>query len=282
MDEDNVVVIRTPLRSTPNNNLYNIPSTPIHNNMNQHETTQTIFTPLQEETHHDHNDNDDFSSLPLISPQYTIQQNNIPNNKFNKNLPISKISLITINVLQTTYNHILKDILINKANKDLSQTQNNIHDLMYKIDLKIFINLINGVNKDFNDIKDINIANNELYTQFRKLIRLKRKLKNLILSTKQDIDNVKLLKNENTDNKDIIILSKRLKLNNDLNKLNRILKNKNTIPIDLLTPKNDNEIDSLIQNNNNNLLKITKICDYYDPYNGILSKLTSINSKLSK
>ncbi|CAL9736859.1 inner kinetochore subunit Ame1p [Monosporozyma servazzii] len=283
-DEDNVLVIRTPFKpqSVINDN---IPSTPLqdyNNNDNNNNNDNDNIIDYSINDNQNIQSNDTFTQGDIkISPHVNVSPQQIDYNKFNENKisSISKISLISINVLQKIYNHIITNILIPKAKKNISQNNNNnnsISNLMYNIDLNIFILLLNGINKDFNDIKDINIANNELYLQFKNLTKLKRQLKNKILLVKRSINKIKLSNhNKSFNNKDNNTLSSKLNLNNDLIKLNKILNKNQIISNDLLLIKSNNDkID-------NNITNINKICNIYDPYNGILSKLKSINSKLS-
>lgn len=287
-DEDNVLVIRTPFKppqSVINVNINdndNIPSTPLQEyNFNNNDN-------YDEDEDEDEDDNaqqqENLNTFKqgdiIISPQQ------INYNKFNENKisSISKISLISINVLQKIYNHIITNILIQKAKNNLSHHHTNaISRLMYNIDLNIFTTLLNGINKDFNDIKDINIANNELYLQFRNLINLQRQLENKILLIKREINNMKLSNDQDNINNNHSILSSKLNLNNDLMKLKRILNKNQFISKELLSSASSSKHNNIHkQNNNNQFDNINKICNLYDPYNGVLSRLKSINSKLSK
>lgn len=303
VDLDNVVVIRTPLRiaSITDSN------TGIDHIDNSNDRS-TRFFGLNNTFHHDDVDDDDddvnnknknntgngfkhrMQINTTVEPNYNQIHSYDSKNVNWKNIPVSKISLISINVLQSIFNHVIKNILIFKANNDLKNIHNNdIQSLMYSIDLKIFHVLLNSINKDFNDIKDINIANNELYHQLQRLKRVKRKLTLQLINTKQECSNLKQIShhnhhrnniNDNTQSK----LNNKLVLNQNLNKLTRILAKKE-LPSGLLIPKdnlkNQNILLSL-QINDNNLLKINKLCQLLDPYNGTLSKIKEINKRLSR
>lgn len=316
VDLDNVVVIKTPLRTASNNDT-NVTFT---HTANSDDRNVGLFG--LNDSFHDVNDNtnsnnnnigDDFrhgvQMDTTIEPNYN-QIHSYDRKDVNwKNIPVSKISLISINVLQSIFNHIIKNILILKANNDLKNLHenssvsttttntNNIQSLMYSIDLKIFNNLLNSINKDFNDIKDINIANNELYYQLQRLKRLKRKLTLQLINTKKECNHLKEtahhghhynnINNNSTSTYDNIQskLNDKLILNQNLNKLTRILAKKG-LPSELLISKKNNaksqNILLSLQVNDTNLLKINKLCQLLDPYNGVLSKIKEINRRLSK
>lgn len=327
--ENDLLVIQTPSKVSPNNTTplhydNDIPAgleTPIHQNktsfifdnnstipenplVDNHPTT--TITPNHRQPFHDlllpYQDGNSYNEpmheedehIATIPPNYDLkfQFGKLPL----RNLPISKISLLSINSLQHIYNHILNKILIRKATNDLIQDDKDKNSsspqqkLMYKLDLRIFQNLLNLINKDFNDIKDINIANNELYYQLKKLKKRKVKVRTRLIEVRRQINDIKL----NNDDDHLLSfreqnvqeqkLRKRLKLNKSLNKLSGILTKKNSSDGKRSIEKNKHQtkMDSLVKNNDNNLKQIDQLCDLLDPYNGMLSRLKSLNNELSK
>lgn len=315
VDEDNVLVIRTPLRqiSSNNNDTFINDIRPIQTQNNLSTLNNKQLTPILQ--HNIFNDNDwnlidekNYNSdLNSIDRSSTFDQNNLINNNNNNNttttnnnnleilesldrnikkrrlnndtyntnenwdgnfnltpkdIPFNKNSFYSINALNNTLNYIFDSNLLKKAKLDLSNLSNNksintinnntnnnnnneLNKLLYELDISIFINLINGINKDLIDILDINMANNQLFLDWKSKLRQNKK------------SNMNLIQLNN-------------KLNNLTNNLNNQLDNQmifdNTTTNDLHNDDNDDNDDDLqnLPQLKNDNIKLNKLIDLND------------------
>lgn len=358
VDDDNVLVIRTPLRQinngnndvaiTTNNNSfssnfnplinenYNLEKTPIlqHNIFDDndwdlidaHDSPTSINSMKLNEISHIENlqiANDierDIKRRRIDNDIYNSMKKGIENN-FNistKDLPFNKNSFIAINALNFTLNYIFDNNLLKKAKFDLSNLSNkdtlhsntiNLNKLLYELDISIFINLINGINKDLVDILDINMANNQLYLNWKSKLRQNKKLNLNLINLNNILNNLNTNLNNQLDNhlsgsniedtnsnsndpneqdlpslkNDNIKLNKLIDLNDSLfNLTNEIKENKQKFIAKSIDTTNINPINFHEKNQttiSDNKFLINQFCNLVDPYDGLLAKIKEVNKK---
>ncbi|SMN19114.1 similar to Saccharomyces cerevisiae YBR211C AME1 Essential kinetochore protein associated with microtubules and spindle pole bodies [Maudiozyma saulgeensis] len=305
IDEDNVLVIRTPMKLTDTPD--DIPTGSIHRDNSTGEPTmkrprsdsipmmmmdpmdmppQEIEEqlPLIEDYNHQQQNNNEFHinltndnigqtmATSRLAPRSKFQRNIINNkrtslnNGDDKRLIISDQTLKGIDTLQSLIQFLFRDNLMKKARSDFEKDEyNEVRRMMYKLDLKIFDKILNGMNNDLSDIKDINSANNQLINELRRAKRRKENLNLELIKIKTQI--TEIMTNEEywlKNKQEQIKLNERLQLNKDLKQLSENLQTK---PSKLHTklPSHD---------------KLDTVIKLLDPQQGILPRLEEINDRL--
>ena len=310
IDEDNVLVIRTPMKLTDSPDTYNIidkyrndstgepplkrsrmdslpPPPPPHIPMDPMDMppqeTEEALPPI-DDYDYNANDNNGFqinltndhikelvvpSRLP---PRSKFQRNPLGNQMItfdgntNKQLMTSDQTLKGIDTLQRLIHFLFRDNLMKKAHLDFDKDEHDVvRRMMYKLDLKIFEKILNGMNNDLRDIKDIDSANNRLLTELKRVMRRKESLNLELIKIKSQITEV--MTNEeywHKNKQEQIQLDERLQLNKNLKQLSQKL---NTQP-----SGNNTDFKSVD--------KLDTVIKLLDPHQGILPRLERINEKL--
>ncbi|KAG0668709.1 hypothetical protein C6P45_004484 [Maudiozyma exigua] len=292
VDEDNVLVIRTPMKLGDTNNfleddrLRNISTLKKRSREDEGEPEPQIGIPYEgyEEQEQEQE--------PVLSP---ILNNHGYNNSGGRNEPRSKyqrmatrvtnftnlpISDLTVNESRIRCYDIFKDLiqflfkenLMRKAQIDINKYKDNneeIQTMMYKLDYKIFDKIVIGITKDLNDIKDINIANNILIHNLQRLQKRGNKLNMELINYRTQL--TELMTNEDywSQNKtDQINLQERLKLNQELKQLTKLVSTSNK--------------EQPTQQPDSNYTNLQTVIELIDPQYGIVNKINKINDKLRK
>lgn len=294
VDEDNILVIRTPLRLTAAHDdpLPVFEEPPIQDELfnDQHDDhisegapvfkkpklpSMVTNTPIRNNSNFqvDLTNNYDTEGVERNVPLGKYQRDTGTNANFNimsnKQLTISDASIKSIDTINKLIKFLFKDNLMKKAHTDFNKNYDQVKKMMYKIDLKIFENLVNDITNDLDDIKDINSANNKLIQQLQRVKRRKEKLNLELLQTKNEVNELMTsedwwYKNKNEQ----LHLNDRLKLNHNLKQLSHIL----STPSD---PQQEQEQQQPKQTS-----QLEQFIAMLDPEDGIAAKINKISDML--
>ncbi|CCE61943.1 hypothetical protein TPHA_0B02710 [Tetrapisispora phaffii CBS 4417] len=196
-----------------------------------------------------------------------------------KDLPIRQLSssitsVTTIDVLRLLFVNLFENNLIPQATIDFKGTDNIVHKLLYKLDVRIFESVVDGIVNDFKDIMDINVSNNELCYQLKKIVKVREennedlvKVRNVVQKLRIEGEYFKVKKEQKN-------INKKIKLNEKLNKLNNILLNNNKEDSDKYARLNVSKI------NRTEAHDIKTFSRLMDPYNGRVARIQKINNYL--
>lgn len=296
VDEDNVLVIRTPMKlvgnntnnSLDNDQMGNISTLRKRSREDEPEFEPQIDIPYEQEqepvlspilNNHSYNNNNNGGRNEHRSKyqRITTTTNTITN--FTKlsitNLIINETSIRCYDILKDLIQFLFKENLMRKAEIDINKYKNReaIQTMMYKLDYKIFEKIVIGIVKDLNDIKDINIANNILIHNLQRLQKRSNKLQMELINYRTQL--TELMTNEDywyQNKTDQINLQDRLKLNQDLKQLSNLVS----------TSNKEQQPSQQPDNNNNNTTNLQTVIELIDPQYGIINKINKINEKLRK
>lgn len=207
---------------------------------------------------------------PVISPQDlddTVSYYNFQNMPL-RQLSSSITSITSIDVLISMLSNLFENDLIPQAVKEFEASQDKHSKMMYKLDVRIFESILEQLVKDFKDILDINMSNNELCYQLKQLVMAKEDLNEELVQVRRETQELKCggewyqLQQEQTD------LNDRVKLNEQLNQLSATLTGENPVPFQP-QPLVTNEL-------------ISDFCDAVNPYSGVVARLESLNKRLRR
>ena len=288
IDEDNILVIRTPMKLVENPSLDTHTSIPNSLKRSRDEPEDIPYEP-QFGVQEDNASVGQPMLSPLLSdaPRYNEGRNE-PRSKYQRlntvtvtdfsniritELKLSESKIRCYDVLKDLVQFLFKDNLMKKANMDsIKYANDEIQSMMYKLDFKIFDKIVNGIINDLNDIKDINLANNILLNNLLRLQKRRQKLNMELISTRTQL--TQLMTNEEfwyQNKTDQLHLNDVLKLNQGLKQLSKRVST--TSPRD--TPATTGATATMQDN-------LPCVIHLLDPQHGILSKITNINNELRK
>lgn len=294
VDEDNVLVIRTPMklvetlpepdditslkRSRDDNSEIGIPYEPDFDVQEEEDNVpvgnQPVLSPLfNNRSNYNEGRNKHRSKYQRIT---TANATTDFSNLSAHDLILSEQKIRCYDILKELVDFLFKENLMRKANTDSNKySRDEVQSMMYKLDFKIFEKIVSGITNDLNDIKDINIANNTLLHNLSRIQKKKQRLNMELVDTRTQT--TQLMTNEEfwyQNKTDQLKLNDRLRLNQGLKQLSKQVSTTTTVPnttggaaASPALPIRDN-LPSVIQ--------------LLDPQHGILNKITKINEKLRK
>lgn len=185
-----------------------------------------------------------------------------------RQLSSSITSITSIDVLISMFTNLFENDLIPQAVKEFESSRDSNSKMMYKLDVRIFESLLEQLVRDFRDILDINMSNNELCYQLRQIVMAKEELNQELVQTRSELQKLKCggewykVQQEQSD------LNRRIELNDQLNLLNTQL----TTGAPAQPPN-----DPLSTNET-----VSEFCELVNPYSGILAKIEEINNRLQQ
>lgn len=214
-------------------------------NMSQH-----LLSPIQTLQHTpknnidisgDGNDIDPFSNIEFEN-DFTVFQNMTINQLCS---PVATITLL--HIFKNLFMNIINTQMLPKAKMDFNKPGNTPVDKMYyKLDVKIFNNIIKYLERDFNDILDLNISNNKMCSQIRQILQTRKILNLELLKINNEVQEFKVMKQPNESTS-----GKLFEINSKINAFNEKLRENNNN-----TPSSASEYemsdDSNASDDNNN------------------------------
>lgn len=188
-----------------------------------------------------------------------------------RQLSSSITSITSIDVLISMFTNLFQNDLIPQAMRDFNNSSDRRSKMMYKLDVRIFQSVLDQLVKDFKDILDINMSNNELCYQLKQIVMAREELNEQLVQTRKELHHLKCGGELYQLQQDHSILNKRIELNEQLNQLNNVLS------VDQPSDSPFVVADPLTRNED-----INEFCELMNPYNGVLAKVENLNEKLQK
>ncbi|QLL35003.1 hypothetical protein HG536_0H03790 [Torulaspora globosa] len=188
-----------------------------------------------------------------------------------QNMPLRQLSssitsITSIDVLISMLSNLFENDLIPQATREFEASQDKHSKMMYKLDVRIFESVLQQLVKDFKDILDINMSNNELCYQLKQLVMAREDLNEELVQVRKETQELKCggewyqLQQEQSD------LNERVGLNEQLNQLTATLAGERPVP---------SQPAPLVTNEG-----VDEFCGIVNPYSGVLAQIESINVKL--
>lgn len=185
-----------------------------------------------------------------------------------RQLSSSITSVTSIDVLISIFTNLFQNDLIPQATKEFEGSRDRHSKMMYKLDVRIFESLLDQLVKDFKDILDINMSNNELCYQLKQIAMAREDLNEQLVEVRKELQLLKCGGEWYQLQQEQLALNDRVKLNDELNALSDKLldqnfRAENEEPLSLSEPVNE-------------------FCELVNPYNGILANIENINERLQQ
>lgn len=270
--DDDIVVIRAPYTQEPediqdgfdqeaNEDIFDVEPAPIYLEEQEQEQANEPVTEdadvHEQPAMNDYNDEVityyDFQDMPL------------------RQLSSSITSITSIDVLISMFTNLFQNDLIPQAMRDFENSTDSRSKMMYKLDVRIFQSVLDQLVKDFRDILDINMSNNELCYQLRQIVMAREDLNGQLVQARKELHNLKCGGELYQLQQDHSVLNKRIELNDQLNRLNSVLS------VDQPFDSAFVVADPLTRNED-----VNEFCELMNPYNGVLAKVENLNEELQK
>ncbi|QLQ82125.1 hypothetical protein HG537_0G03800 [Torulaspora globosa] len=179
-----------------------------------------------------------------------------------RQLSSSITSITSIDVLISMLSNLFQNDLIPQATKQFESARDKHSKMMYKLDIRIFESVLEQLIKDFKDILDINMSNNELCYQLKQLVMAREDLNQELVQVRKETQELKCggewyqLQQEQSN------LNERVHLNEQLNQLTATLNGELSLP-SRPTPVVTNAA-------------IDEFCQLVNPYNGVLAQIEKL------
>ncbi|CCK72940.1 Ame1p KNAG_0M00870 [Huiozyma naganishii CBS 8797] len=261
VDMDSVVVIRTPRRQSPPAMQFDTPE--------QDEAALDLGGKL------DLGEEGELSLVADAPPP-------VPTRRFEfakvdaRDMPVSRVSAVSISVVERLLEQFVQQHLVAKAKADFHtggqpQAQapgaTRTRKMMYKLDYKTFQKIwFHGIERDINDLRDIGLANNELFYQWQTLQRRRRKLSAQLVALRGEVDAAEQSHEWFDRSEENSRLQRTLQLNESLHKLDAALTTTKPKATQHQTPPHEPGV------------KVQELCRLLDPYNGLLAKVQRANN----
>lgn len=188
-----------------------------------------------------------------------------------ENMPLRQLSssitsITSIDVLISMLTNLFENDLIPQATREFEAAQDKHSKMMYKLDVRIFESVLEQLVRDFKDILDINMSNNELCYQLKQLVMAREDLNEELVQVRKETQELKCggewyqLQQEQSN------LNERVKLNEQLNQLTATLTGELPVPSQPAPMVTNEAID--------------EFCEIVNPYSGVLAKAESVNKRL--
>ena len=223
---------------------------------------------LYEPSEHELFKDDAIDVIPVAGPAADAAEEPISYYNF-QDMPLRQLSssitsITSIDVLVSMFTNLFRNDLISQAMKDFEQTDDRRLKMLYKLDVRIFESIIEQLARDFQDILDINISNNELCYQLKQIMTVREDLNDELVSTRKELQELKcggkLYQLQEESEK----IDTRVELNERLNDLTAKVLGMTEI------------------NNPTPFPNIDDFCNDTNPYSGILAKIQTINENLQQ
>ncbi|QLG74330.1 hypothetical protein HG535_0G02140 [Zygotorulaspora mrakii] len=179
-----------------------------------------------------------------------------------RQLSSSITSITSIDVLVSMFTNLFQHDLIPQAMNVFEQTGERRLKMLYKLDVRIFETVLDQLVKDFKDILDINMSNNELCYQLRQLVSVREDLNEQLVAVRKELQSLKCGGELYQAQQESEILDGRVELNDKLNDLTEIIVGHSPIPPAA------------------SLTKVDEFCNNINPYSGIATKIERMNETL--
>lgn len=202
--------------------------------------------------------------LPPEIPPEVHEPPSIPDCHF-QNAPLRQLSssitsVASIETIKTILTNLLEKDLIPHAKSHFESDRDRESKMLHKLDVRIFQLASQNLNSDLQDILDINISNNQLLYQLRQLMTTREDLNQQLVQTRAELQQLKCggewYQLRNSQDK----LQSRLRLNQELNQLTKIVESKDAPP-----PSS--------RAHNRKKYDIDDLCELLNPHTGLLDRL---------
>lgn len=190
-----------------------------------------------------------------------------------QNMPLRQLSssitsITSIDVLISMLSNLFENDLIPQAVREFEASQDKHSKMMYKLDVRIFESVLQQLVRDFQDILDINMSNNELCYQLKQMVMAREELNEELVQIRNETQELKCGGEWYQVQQEQSELSERVRLNEQLNELNATLTGERPLPSPPTPILTAGALD--------------EFCELVNPYNGILARVESINDKLNE
>lgn len=197
---------------------------------------------------------------------------NVPYYNF-QDLPLRQLSssitsITSIDVLMSMFTNLFENDLIPQAVKEFESSRDSNTKMMYKLDVRIFESVLEQLMKDFKDILDINMSNNELCYQLKQVVGAREELNQELVQTRSELQNLKCGGEWYKLQQEQSRLSSRVELNDQLNTLNAQLHG------DCPVPKPQEPLSTSET--------VSEFCQMVNPHSGILARIELLNKNLQQ
>lgn len=227
--------------------------------------------PLHEEQHNEYQFDNEEVEQPVLDQNFD-EEELLSYYNF-QDMPLRQLSssitsITSIDVLISMFTNLFENDLIPQAIKEFESSKDSNSKMMYKLDVRIFESVLEQLIKDFKDILDINMSNNELCYQLKQIVVAREELNQELVETRSELQKLKCGGEWYKVQQEQSELNGRVELNDQLNHLNAQLHGEAAIPTSQ-EPLATNET-------------VSDFCEMVNPYSGILARLEQMNNSLQQ
>ena len=227
--------------------------------------------PLHEERHNEYQFDNEKVEQPVVHENFD-EEELLSYYNF-QDMPLRQLSssitsVTSIDVLISMFTNLFENDLIPQAIKEFESSKDSNSKMMYKLDVRIFESVLEQLIKDFKDILDINMSNNELCYQLKQIVVAREELNQELVETRSELQKLKCGGEWYKVQQEQSELNGRVELNDQLNHLNAQLHGEAAIPTSQ-EPLATNET-------------VSDFCEMVNPYSGILARLEQMNNSLQQ